>query len=522
MKHLIISREFPPAPSGGIGRYVHHISRLLAESGENVHVIGQLWEGAEKPVEEHCRGKLVVHRIPFEDWRPFLRPRRSPLIGSKTARDLFASEFPAQCFSWQASILAERLVHEEGIDVIEAQDYEAPLFYFQFRRALNLGPKRRPPCIVHLHSPTEFVARYNDWDVRRPSWEAAKRMENYSILTADKLLCPSLFFAREAEKHYRLSEGVIDTIPYPLGEAPQIDRDPDVWSQGSISYVGRLERRKGILEWLHAAAAVSKKHPSVRFEFAGANVLCANRILSEELIGRMVPRAAKRQFTFHGEMERSALPGFLAKARLVVVPSRWDNFPNACMEAMQSGVPVIATREGGMVEMIEDRRTGWLAKEATAEALQDVLLRALETPAEEIAEMGRQAARRIAEFCNPQQIVSRHLIFRSRLIEQGARRYLLPSAESRPNDRPSAASVSTLAVADDAQALREFPQWIADDAAQVAGLKPQTGIHSAGPSFSTIEEPLATAKCLVRNPKLAMRIFRQVAAHLMRSGRSVV
>jgi len=53
MKHLILCREYPPAPGGGIGAYVWHISRLLAESGESVHVIAQAWEGAEGPLEEH-------------------------------------------------------------------------------------------------------------------------------------------------------------------------------------------------------------------------------------------------------------------------------------------------------------------------------------------------------------------------------------------------------------------------------------------------------------------------------------
>ena len=68
MNHLIICREYPPAPSGGIGTYAVHISRLLAESGETVHVIGQLWEGAEKPIEEKHHGRLIIHRLPFEDW----------------------------------------------------------------------------------------------------------------------------------------------------------------------------------------------------------------------------------------------------------------------------------------------------------------------------------------------------------------------------------------------------------------------------------------------------------------------
>ena len=67
MKHLIICREYPPAPSGGIGTYVHNISKLLAERGETVHVIGQLWENAELITEELYNGKLIIHRLPFEE-----------------------------------------------------------------------------------------------------------------------------------------------------------------------------------------------------------------------------------------------------------------------------------------------------------------------------------------------------------------------------------------------------------------------------------------------------------------------
>src|SRR6266545_3132147 len=127
MNHLIICREYPPAPSGGIGTYVVHISRLLAESGETVHVIGQQWEGAEQEIEEKYNGRLILHRIPFEDWTSFTGRKLHPAVDSREAGGLFASNFYPQCFSWQATLLAERLVEQERIDIVEAQDYEAPL-----------------------------------------------------------------------------------------------------------------------------------------------------------------------------------------------------------------------------------------------------------------------------------------------------------------------------------------------------------------------------------------------------------
>ena len=148
VKHLIICREYPPTPSGGIGTYVLHLSRLLAEVGDTVHVIGQFWAGAEKPLVENFNGRLVVDAHSHERLDVFTSALLSGDLKSVEARSLFASDFPPKCFSWQASLLAERLLEQEGIDVIEAQEYEAPLYYFQLRRALGLGPKKRPPCIA--------------------------------------------------------------------------------------------------------------------------------------------------------------------------------------------------------------------------------------------------------------------------------------------------------------------------------------------------------------------------------------
>jgi glycogen synthase len=169
MKHLIVCREYPPAPGGGIGTYVQHISRLLAERGETVHIIGQLAAGASRTIEERCNGNLIIHRVPYAVPHLVFGSKPSPAIKSWEARALFDSGFSPQCFAWQASLLAERLVEQEAIEVIEAQEYEAPLYFLQLRRALGLGPGKTPPCIVHLHSPTAYIAAHNDWNLALPA-----------------------------------------------------------------------------------------------------------------------------------------------------------------------------------------------------------------------------------------------------------------------------------------------------------------------------------------------------------------
>ncbi|MBM2832864.1 MAG: glycosyl transferase group 1 [Candidatus Brocadiaceae bacterium] len=416
MKHLIICREYPPAPGGGIGTYAFHVSRLLAEKGETVHVIGQLWKGAERMIEEKHQGKLIIHRVHYENWPTYKGGR--PCL--REGKGLWESNLPSQYFSWQACLLAERLIEEEGIDIIEAQEYEAPLYFLQLRRALGFGPKRCPPCIVHLHSPTELIARHNDWDVCLPDISTAKRLEDYTIAASDALLCPSRYLARQVESCYELQENTVQVIPLPIGDSPALKRDERTWEQGAICFVGRLERRKGIIEWIDAAVSVARDYPDAHFEFVGANILGTEEMGGEEFVKRRIPADLSVRFHFRGQQSREGIFQYLLSSRIAVVPSRWENYPNTCLEALCSGIPVIASREGGMAEMVVDGRTGWLADHQGCSGLAQALKRALETPPAKIAEMGYCAASEIRQICDNGKITESHLEFRRRVVQKGA------------------------------------------------------------------------------------------------------
>lgn len=429
MRHLIVCREYPPAPyaPGGIGTYAHNIARLLAEAGEIVHVIGQRWEGAPLAREESYGGRLVVHRIAPEDVfdpTPAAAARRRDEI-----KALRQSPFPAQWFSLQAALLAERLVEEEGIDVIEGQEWEAPLYYFLLRRALGLGPRRRPPCFVHLHSPTEFIVHFNGWDLSSPAFMTMKRMEDYCIQAADALLCPSDFLARQCEARYQLPAGSVHVIPLPIGSTSPIERDRAMWERGSICYVGRLEPRKGVIEWVDAAVQVASQFPSVVFDFVGSDMQTrpdSAGVSMRRYLKARIPRALRHRFRFHGPVPRERLPWFLARACAAVVPSRWENFPNTCVEAMGSGLPVIATRFGAMAEMVEDGVSGWLAEgddlSSMVPGLAGALRRCLESPPEQRQAMGAAAAEGIRRMCDNQRTTAAHLAFRTQVTRGGCRR----------------------------------------------------------------------------------------------------
>jgi hypothetical protein len=139
------------------------------------------------------------------------------------------------------------------------------------------------------------------------------------------------------------------------------------------------------------------------------------------LLRASIPTSMQSRFSFSEVVPRHRLAAHRARARIAVVPSRWENFPYTCVEAMASGLPVLASPHGGMAEMIEDGRTGWLAAGSDPGSLAAALRRALSTPPAMLAAMGAAAAQSIRELCGNDAIVGRHLAFKREVIDRGCR-----------------------------------------------------------------------------------------------------
>jgi glycosyltransferase involved in cell wall biosynthesis len=374
---------------------------LLADAGETVHIIAHRWSGAPRHREERADGRLVIHRVGLDD-------RVASPDG--IARGLIDSTFPSQAFAWQAALLAETLVVSEGIDVIEAQEWEAPLYYFQLRRALGVGPARRPPCVVHLHSPSEQIFSANGWDTAVADYAPAIALEQYSIEHADALLAPSRYLADQALARYAITPSSVHVIPYPLGDVPHVERTAATWERGAIGHVGRLELRKGVLELADAVAQLDRAAAPFTLAFVGGDMplSASGGSTVGGLVRSRLPRAVRTRVRFHGLQERSDVFRILGQCSAVVVPSRWENFPYGCIEAMASGLPVIASPNGGMRELVTDGVSGWIAADQTAAGLAAALRRALAVSGDERRRMGRAAEETVRRVCDNDAIVERH------------------------------------------------------------------------------------------------------------------
>ncbi len=150
-----------------------------------------------------------------------------------------------------------------------------------------------------------------------------------------------------------------------------------------VVIVANLRPEKGHEVLIDAAADVVRVVPA-HFDVVG------DGLLRDALISRVAARGLSSFFTFHGHCDD--VPARLKESDIFVLPSRSEAFPNAILEAMAVGLPVIASNVGGIGEVVSHERTGLLVPAGDAAALAAALRRLLTEPAlaNRLAAAGRE------------------------------------------------------------------------------------------------------------------------------------
>lgn len=168
---------------------------------------------------------------------------------------------------------------------------------------------------------------------------------------------------------------------------------------GPIVTVARLSPEKDIANLLRAMALVARTDASVRLEIAGDGPS------REDLLSRVGELGLGSRVKFLGET--GDVPALLARASLFVLPSQTEGISLTLLEAMGSGLPVIATRVGGNPEVVEHGVTGLLAPSRDPEALADAVLQLRREP-ERAAAMGAAGRARAEAFFDVGHMVARY------------------------------------------------------------------------------------------------------------------
>lgn len=348
MRVLFLTELFRPY----IGGIEVHASRFLPAMRERGHAFEVVTSHGhlDLPDAEEVDG-VPVHRLPFDR---ALRERDVDAMASCLAR-----------LGGVKRAFAPQLAHVNLSD--------ATVFF-------HLRTERAHPCptLVSVRvSPRGLPAGPRTvlgTLLERAAWVTANsRAVHEDVLELDPRL---------AERSSVVYNGLEAPPPAPYPDGPPL-----------VVALGRVVRDKGFDVLVDAFAAVRAERPDARLVIAGDG---AERLA---LVERAAALGLADAVELPGWVEPDAVPGLLARAALVVVPSRWrEAFGLVALQAALAARPVVATRVGGLAEVVADGETGVLVPNEDVDALADAIVRVLADPDEARATGERARERALARF----------------------------------------------------------------------------------------------------------------------------
>ncbi len=354
MRILIINSEYPPI-GGGAGNASANIARCLAENENDVTVLTARFSGLPR-VE--ARDGATIYRIPA------LRRRRDR-----------SGALEQLAFILSASLWT--------LGRARRNKPNATLAFFGVpsgAAAWLLKKFYRIPYIVSLRGGD--VPGFRPYDFKtyhkligpflRAIWHDA------SAVIANSCGLRDLALAFDSSIEIPIIPNGVDSSHYAVGYRE--------WSPPRILSVGRVVHQKGLDLGLRALAQLKDLDWEWRIAGDGPQTDSLKSLARELGIAERV--------TFLGWQSREDLIKWYHQANLFLFPSRHEGMPNAVLEAMASGLPVVATRIAGNEELVVDGVTGALVNAEDVGSLRDGLRRLLvEEKTRE--QMGRASRERV-------------------------------------------------------------------------------------------------------------------------------
>lgn len=206
-------------------------------------------------------------------------------------------------------------------------------------------------CRIHSHLPYEMMLS-----------------RNFKVLAKSKikaLICPSYSIM-----NYLISNGFSPTVHLPsfsVFDENAVNKEPDfdeILSRKNIGFIGRLEWYKGVDDLIRGFAIFSTNHPEFHLLIAGNG---PHEASLRKLVGAL---NIDSKVIWLGKINGEQREQFYNSIVCNVVPSKyWENFPLSAQESLLRSVPTIGTMIGGIPEIVQDGKTGFLVHISSPEEI---------------------------------------------------------------------------------------------------------------------------------------------------------
>ncbi|MGE0767234.1 MAG: glycosyltransferase family 4 protein [Hyphomicrobiaceae bacterium] len=309
--------------------------------------------------------------------------------------------------------LPQRVVGSLKPAIARLKDQNLPvvasrLHYLDYALAVALQLRRRGVDIVHIHNFTQFVPivrTFNpraklvlhmagEWLTQLDARIMGERAEMCDLILGASDHITNLIRARFPRLAHRCHT-VYNGVDVEKFSPPAVVRPRD--EPKRLLFVGRVSPEKGVHVLLEALPTIAEKYPGVHLDIVGAvGAMPAEHLVSLSddrdvrgllslyaepygtYLGRLIPRALANQVNFMGNLPHDALVDQYRRADLLINPSYSESFGMSLVEALACETPVVATKVGGMVEIITDDSLGMLVDRGDVSGLAQAILTLLD------------------------------------------------------------------------------------------------------------------------------------------------
>ncbi len=356
MRILIVNSEYPPI-GGGAGNATAHVAVRLAQMGHEVSVVTSRF-GNLPHQEQH--GGVIVHRIPA------LRLKQDRSTAIEQIIFIITASF------WTLSMIPNF-----------KPDTTLAFFGIPSGAVTWLIKKiYKIPYVVSLRGGDVPGFRPYDFDAYHKLLSPFLHMiwKNSSAIVANSNGLRELALKFDSRFEIPIIPNGVD-----LEEIKNTERD---WMPPRLLSVGRLVHQKGLDLAMHALAGLKARE----WEW----VIVGDGPQMNELRSLAKRLGINDRIVFSGWQSREQLNDQYKRSNLFLFPSRHEGMPNAVLEAMASGIPVIASHIAGNEELVVNNETGLLVPSENVAALRDALAELLDNiPLRK--QMGGASRRRVEE-----------------------------------------------------------------------------------------------------------------------------
>ncbi len=223
----------------------------------------------------------------------------------------------------------------------------------------------------------------------------AASLIRYALTKADAFICQSQKAADDLHALYPNLRGTVSVLKNWIDVSryrpAELTVEKFAARPAIILYAGLLETFKGIEELVTAVANLAREGLQIKL------VVCGAGVLQDKLQRRIRDEQLTDVIELRGWTNAEAmLPNFRA-ATLFALPSHAEGMPNAVLEAMASGLPIVATRVGGIPELVADGQNGLLVPVSDVPALTAALRKIITSP-ELLLQMAQTSIALATEF----------------------------------------------------------------------------------------------------------------------------